>query len=283
LSEQAVLHVIQLPHLHNLTLTHESPPNIADIISLQDTTVLPSLQSLTLASPTSHAWLPLLNDLLWRHPAVTAIRGPGQPHAQFGIHSTLEELYCLCGEIPKWTIVKQALAFKNLTVLEVGWLCPVDSCSFDLTDDNVTAITKALPRIQQLLLGRPCWLNTCQTTFRSLVSLSANCVELTDLVIHFNTVNLVEDVKLLLETEDLAVQKLRNGPRCGVTNIPVYLTPLTVDEPGVEVLAKAFLFVFPSLGCLPIHPITRDAATSTWSRVSAAIFRLSRGLRDSDP
>lgn len=274
LSEQAVLHVIQLPNLYALKLTHESPPNIADIISLQDTIILPSLKSLTLTSPTSHAWLPFINDLLWRHPAATAIRGPGHPQAQIGIHSTLEELYCLCGETPNWPIVKQAFRFKNLTILEVEQQCPVDRCSFDLTDDHVTAIAKALPRIRMLLFGHPCLQNTCQTTFRSLATLSANCVELTDLQIHFNTINIVEDVKSLVTSKDPAIQKLRKGQGCGVGTIPVHLTPLTLDALGVQVLARGFLFVFPGLMSQPIEFITRDAATSAWPSVISEISQL---------
>ncbi|KAF9784038.1 hypothetical protein BJ322DRAFT_1219546 [Thelephora terrestris] len=278
LSEQAILHVIQLPRLRTLKLTHESPPDFAIAMSLQDTIVFPALQSLTLASPITHAWLPFLNDLLWRHPAVTALRGPGQPHSQIGIHSTLEELRCLSGEAPKQAIVKQALAFWNLTTLEVGKICPRDSCSFDLTDDDVTAITKALPRIQKLTLGRPCGFNTCQTTFGSLLVLSANCVELTELAVHFNTTNIVEDVKSLLETEALDGQK---RPRCGVTSLPVFLAPLTVDKPDADVLAKGFMFVFPALENMPVCPMAGATASPAWLRVNAAISRF-RDLHKSD-
>ena len=283
LSEQAILHVIQLPHLLTLKLTHESPLHITTIMSLQDTIVLPSLQSLTLASPASHTWLPLLNDLLWRHPAATAIRGSGQHQAQIGIHSTLKELHCWYGEVSKRAVVKQALAFRNLTILEVGLFCSADRCSFDLTNDDVAAIAKALPRMQKLLLGHPCCLNTCQATLTSLLALSANCVELKELYIHFNTVNIVEDVKSLFETEDSVVQKLRKGPRCGVTSVPVFLTPLTADEPAAELVAKGLLFVFPALGDVPVRPIARGAANSAWLRVSAAISRLKGLHMDLDP
>ena len=276
LSEQALLHVIQLPHLRTLKLTHEPPPDFANVMSLQDTIVFPALESLTLASPTTHAWLPFLNDLLWRHPTVTASRGPGQPQSEIGIHSTLKELYCWYGEASKKTIVKQALAFRNLTTLEVGGCCLIEGCSFDLTDDDVTAITKALPRMQKLMLGHPCGLNTCQTTFRSLLALSANCTGLTDLVIHFNTINIVEDVKSVLETPD--VQK---RPRCRVRSLPVFLAPLVVDGPDIDVLAKGLMFVFPSLGNSPVCPIMGVNASSAWLRVNAAISRL-RGLHNSD-
>lgn len=280
LSEAAILHLIQLPHLHTLKLTHESPPHITDAF-LRDTVILPSVRSLTLATPTAHAWLPFLNDLSWRHAATAAAWRPVQTQVQIGIHSSLEELYCGCGEAPTRTIVKQALAFRNLTTLEVGQFCPADRCSFDLTDDNVTAITKALPRLQKLLLGHPCWWNTCQTTFKSLLTLSTNCMELTELIIHFNTIGIVEDVKSLLETEDPNVQTLRKGPRCGVTNLPVFLTPLMVNKPDTELLAKGLLFVFPNLGDMPICPSSRGSTSSEWLRVSAAISKLKELDRDS--
>ena len=276
LSEQAILHVMQLPHLHTLKLTHEPPPEITDAL-LRDTIVLPSVHSLTLATPTTHAWLQFLNDLRWRHPTTTATGAPqGQSQIQIGIHSTLKELYCGCGEAPKRAITKQALAFKNLTTLEVGRFCPGDRCSFDLTDDDVTSIAKALPSLQKLLLGYSCSFNTCQTTFKSLFTLSTGCVELTELIVHFNTTNIVEDVKSLLETEDPDIQKLRNGPRCGVTSLPLFQTPLAVDEPETGVLAKGLLFVFPVLEDIPVRPGARGATSSLWFRVSAAIS----GLKD---
>ena len=273
LSEQAILHVMQLPHLHTLKLNHESPPEITDAL-LRDSIVLPSVQSLTLATPTTHAWLQFLNDLRWRHPTTTAARGPTQPQVQIGIHSTLEELRCGCGEAPKRAITKQALAFGNLTTLEVGRFCPGDRCSFDLTDDDVTAIAKALPRLQKLLLGYPCSFNTCPTTFKSLFTLSTGCVGLTELLVHFNTTNIVEDVKSLLETEDPDLQKLCKGPRCGVTSLPLFQTPLTVDDPDTGVLAKGFLFVFPMLENILVRPDVRGVTSSVWLRVSAAISGL---------
>jgi len=281
LSEQAVLHVMQLPHLHTLKLAHESPPDTTNL-SLQDTIVFPSVRSLTLATPTTHAWLPFLNDLRWRHPTTTATGGSDHSQVQIGIHSTLEELYCGFGEAPKRAIVKQALAFRNLTTLEVGQFCPGDRCSFDLTDNDVTAITKALPQLRKLLLGHPCWLNACQTTFRSLLTLSANCVELMELIVHFNTIDIVDDVKSLLETEDPDIRKLRDGPRCGVTSLPVFMTPLAVDKPDTDLLAKGFLFVFPALGKIPVGPSARGAASSGWLRVGTAISRL-KNPHDPEP
>ena len=280
LSEQAMLHVIQLPHLHTLKLAHESPPDITNAF-LQDTIILPSVHSLTLTTPTAHAWLPFLNDLRWRQPTATTTWGHSQSQVQIGIYSSLKELYCGCGEVPKRAIVKQALTFKNLTTLEVGRFCPADGCSFDLTDNDLISITKALPRLRKLLLGHPCWLNTCQTTFKSLLTLSANCVGLTELIVHFNTIDIVEDVKSLLETEDLNVQTPRKGPRCEVTSLPVFLTPLVVDKPDTEVLARGFLFVFPMLESIPVCPGGRGAASSEWLRVSTAISRL-REPCDSD-
>jgi len=281
LSEQAILHVMQLPHLHTLKLTHESPPDITDAFS-QDTILLPSVRSLTLATSTTNAWLPFLNDLRWRHSTPTASWGHGQPQTQIGIYSSLEELRCGCGESPKRAIVKQALAFKNLTTLEVGQFCPPDRCSFDLTDNDLTGITKALPRLQRLLLGHPCWSNTCQTTFKGLFTLSTNCVELTELIVHFNTTDIVEDVNALLEEEVPNVQTLRKGPRCGVTSLPVFLTPLMVDKPDTDVLAKGLLFVFPRLGNTPVFPGAWGASSCGWLRVGDAISRL-KELHDMDP
>jgi len=271
LSDQAVLHVIQLPHLHTLKLARESPPDITDTFP-QDTIVLPSVHTLTLATSTAHAWLAFLNDLRWRHPTAAPTTRPGQSQAQIGIHYTLKRLYCGCGDAPKRAIIKEAIAFRNVTTLEVGQFCPDDMCSFDLTDDDVTAIAEALPQLHKIQLGHPCRMNTCQTTFRSLLTLSTNCVGLTQLTVHFKTTNIVEDVKSLLETQDPVIQELCKGPKCRITSLPVFMTPLMVDKPNTDLVAKGLLFVFPMLG--KISSGHDERGTAKWMRVGNAISRL---------
>jgi len=113
------------------------------------------------------------------------------------------------------------------------------------------------------------------------MTLSTSCAGLTELIVHFNTINIVEDVKSLLESEDPTVQALRKGPRCAVTSLPVFLAPLAVEKPDTDVLAKGLLFVFPKLRNIPVCPGGSGAASSAWLRVSAAVSRL-KEPHDSD-
>ena len=50
-----------------------------------------------------------------------------------------------------------------------------------------------------------------------------------------------------------------------------------MDESAAELVAKGLLFVFPALGDVPVRPIARGAANSSWLQVSAAISSL-KGL-----
>ena len=80
-----------------------------------------------------------------------------------------------------------APAFSNLTRFDMDtsrWLRGLD----------ISLLADTLPHLEWLYLDRPCGRNTCQTTFRSLNTLSTQCLRPTDVCIYLNTTTLVQDI-----------------------------------------------------------------------------------------
>ena len=141
--------------------------------------------------------------------------------------------------------------FHNLASLNVVAGCCDENgdnrCAFELNDDDVAKLAVALPRLTFLRLGSPCSGNTCATTIACLLWISVHCLELESLEIHFNTANIVEDFKRV--STDLQFERLRSLPRCPLPRLEVWRAPLTLDEPGLEIVANGMVDTFPLLGC----------------------------------
>lgn len=226
-------HAMQLPNLRTWKV-HQSPLPATLTPSSDTTTYLPALSSLALSVTNTYDWVAFLAS---PYPTINSIR------------STLTELN-LRGHYPiNPDLISQICAFRNLTHLDVGWLCPEDECAFALADDDLSRLSLALPRLEFLMLGHQCNKNTCMTTFRSLLFLSARCPKLASLSIHFNTVKIAQDIESLFETGDPGVKELRDSPiRCRIGTLPVSQTPLSLN--GLDelyVVKRGFLNVFPQL------------------------------------
>jgi len=232
LSSVTIHHVMQLPNLGTWRLSRSSLPAIAG--AAETATYLPALHSLALSVADTYDWISFLAS---SYPTVN------------GLRSTLTDLNLRGHHAVNPTLIAQICAFKNLTRLDVGWSCPEDECAFALTDDDLSHLSLALPRLEWLMLGHQCDKNTCQATFRSLLFLSARCPKLTFLSIHFNTVRIARDIESLFETGDPGVKELRDSPtRCQIGTLSVSKTPLPLggsDE--LDVVKRGFLNVFPQL------------------------------------
>jgi len=136
--------------------------------------------------------------------------------------------------------------FQNLGHLSVEVYCHGEDdggrCIFKLDNDNVTELAMALTQLESLLLGRACFENTCTTTVSCLLPISVHCVKLKKLEIHFSTTNIVEDFKNIPR-----FQQSRSLPRYPLARLGVYRTPLSLNEPGFETVAKGMIDIFPSL------------------------------------
>lgn len=228
-----VHHIIGLPNLHTWGVFGNMPPTTLAPPS-KSINYLPSLRSLTLTATNTHDWAVFL----------------ASPHStMYSIRSTLTTLNLRGRHDVDPILISQICAFTNLTHLDVGCSCPKDRCIFALSDDDISNLSLALPRLERLMLGHQCDKNTCQTTFRSLLFLSARCPSLAFISIHFNTVQIARDIQSMMETGDPSVKELRESPtRCQVVTPSVFQTPLSLVGPNeLDVVKKGFLNVFPQL------------------------------------
>jgi len=153
--------------------------------------------------------------------------------------------------------------FRNLSHLDVGVFCHDEGgegqCIFKLDNNNVTKLAMALPQLEYIQLGHPCFENSCATTVACLLPISVYCVELQSLGIHFNTTTIIEDLKNI--SKDSKFQELRSLPRCRLSCLDVFAMPLTLDESGFKTVADGMIDIFPSLELCEGH---RDV----WNEVS---------------
>ena len=233
LSTLMVHHVMRFPNLHTWradgNLLPATPTPSSDAI-----TYLPALRSLALSAANAYDWVAFLAS---SHPTVTALR------------STLTKLNLSGDRAVHPSLISQVCAFTNLAHLNVWSTCPEDRCVFALADDDLSDLSLSLPRLEWLMLGHQCDKNTCRTTFKSLLFLSARCPSLVSIAIHFNTMQIVRDVRSILETEDPRIKELRESPtRSQLVTFSVSKTPLSlVGSDELEVLKRGFLNVFPRL------------------------------------
>ena len=227
----AIHHAMQLPNLCTWKIHQSSLPDTLTPFS-ETTTYLPSIRSLTLSATNTHDWVIFLASSF---PAVNDIRST---LTELNIRHTLDQ-----------TLLTQICAFTSLRRLDVGSSCPEEGCVFSLDDGDISNLSLALPHLESLMLGQQCDKNMCRTTFRSLLFLSARCPNLLFASVHFNTLQIAQDVKSIFETEDSGLKELRDSPtRCQIGTFSVHQTPLSLKGPDeLDVVKKGFLNVFPQL------------------------------------
>jgi len=241
LSDAAINHLIQLPHLRTWRI--ECPPPNYSSSSLP--LVFPPLTELTLGRGVAYEWLSLFKRL---EVPVSITQDTAPLHK---VKESLESLNVqdLPGPIINSSFTSPIRMFRNLVSLNLGARCydkgSEGQCAFKLNNSDVTDLAMALPQLESLLLGRPCSGNACPATVARLLPISVYCLKLKVLDIHFNTVNIVEDFKGV--SEDPKLRELRSLPRCALTYLDVGVTPLALDEPVIETVAKGMVDIFPSL------------------------------------
>ena len=261
LSDAAITHLIQLPHLH--TWFTAGPPPCFLPLSLP--LIFPPLVHLTLWDNATCGWLSLFKRL--EH-AVPTARGVGPlSRMKESLRSlNIKKLYDFIIDV---SFTSPIQIFRNLISLNVGARCRDedgnDRCVFKLNDSSATQLAMALPQLESLFLGHPCSKNTCATTATCLLQLSVHCTKLRNLTVHFNTTNIVNDLKNI--SQDPRFQPLHSLPRCTLSRLGVHLIPLTLDEPGLETVAYWMVNIFPSLKCF-------EGIADTWDDISVRITKL---------
>jgi len=232
LSGAAVDHLIRLPHL---TTCHiDGPPPSS---SPSDPLVFPPLTKLALRAGSVREWVPLLERLGSCVVPSSKVKG------------SLKSLR-LPSPIIDATSASIIQTFRNLVDLKVDRSCygrgGESQCIFKLNNDDVTKLVMTLSQLDSLLLGRPCSNNTCATTVACLLPISVHCVGLRTLAIHFNTTNIVDDLRNISDVPRF--QELYSRPRCKLSCLDVYGMPLTLDDPGFETVVNGMIDIFPALG-----------------------------------
>ena len=257
LSDAAINHLIQLPHLHTWRIEGPPPDYSPSPLPFD----FPSLTDLTLGGGAGCGWVSLFRRL---ENSVSALRDV-TPLSK--VKKSLKILNVEdAGFLIDASFASTISTFRNLVHLEV-WgheESGEDQCTFGLSDESVTELATALPRLEYLFLGRPCSKNTCATTVACLLQISVHCVKLRAMEIHFNTMNIVDDLRNI--SKDLRFQELRSLPKCTLTKLFVGQMPLTLNEPGFGTVVDGMTAIFPSLErCLG----SREA----WNELSRRITR----------
>ena len=241
LSNAALDHLIHLPRLRTWHI--HGPPPTYPTSSLP--LVFPPLRELTLWKGAACGWFPLLRCLEDGASTTQGVTPLDKAKKSLKVLSVKD----MFGINIDPSFVSTIQCFRNLVYLYVYDFCPGEDergeCIFKLNNDNVTELAMALTQLESLILGGPCSKNTCLTTIACLLPISVHCSELEQLEIHFNTTNIADDFRNILE--DPRFQQLRSLPRCPLTSLNVYRTPLSLDESGFEIVAKGMVDIFPSL------------------------------------
>ena len=237
LSDAAVNHLIQLPHLQIWHI--QGPPPTYSNSSLPLTS--PPLVKVVLRGAT-RGWLSLFQRLEDN----VSTRGVTPLSKAKNSLKTLD-VEDTSGLIIDVSFISPIQNLRNLVHFCVWSHEEDDPCTFKLNDDDVAKLAMALPQLETLLLGNPCIENTCATTVTCLLQISVHCLKLKNLEIHFNTVDIVGDLKNI--SENPRFQQLRSSPRCTLSHLYVGGIPHVLDEAGVETVANGMIDIFPSIEC----------------------------------
>jgi len=236
LSDAAVNHLIQLPHLR--TWSVNDPPPGYSVLSFP--LVFPPLTEFTLGEGTAQGWLSLFQRLEDRVPATQGVTP---------LSRVKESLKCLNVNGPTAPIIDTSSTrpiqmFQNLVRLSVRAHCYGGQCAFRLDNGDVTELAMALPQLENLLLGSPCPKNTCVTTAACLLPISVYCAQLDAVETHFSTTNILGDLKNT--SVDPQFRELRSLPRCMLRRLYTHAMPLTLDESDFQAVVDGMKY-------LPVH------------------------------
>ena len=251
-------HLIRLLNLH--TLRVEGPPPNYSTFSLP--LAFPSLTKLILGEGAARGWISLFERI---EDHISTTQGV-TPLSEVKGSLKFLEVESHLSPILNASFASRIRISHNLVSLNVDAHCHDEDGRgewiFKLSNDGAAELAMALPQLEFLLLGEPCFENTCATTVVCLLPISVYCLKLKQLEIHFNTENIVNDLKNV--SEEPRFQGLWLLPRCGLTYLDVRLTEIWLDGPDFETVANGISAIFPSLK-------TIKGFSDDWSELSRRI------------
>ena len=241
LTNAAIYHLIQLPRLRSLWVGYPPPNYSASSLPF----AFSPLTKLTLRGDVARGWISLLKHAEDHFSATQGVTPLSQ------VKGSLESLRVEATLSPLLDVsfTSRIQMFCNLVTLDIGVRCHDESgegqCAFELDDDDAAELAMALPQLKHLFLGPPCFENTCATTVACLLPIAVYCPNLKELQIHFNTENIVDDLEEI--SENPRFRELQLLPRCTLTYLDVWETPLIVGEDDFETVVDWMAEIFPSL------------------------------------
>jgi len=231
LSEVATRHIVQLPNLRSWAVAHGPPQTVP-------TSIFPSLEQLQINEPAAMPWLHLLAS----HKKGVLQNGSASATSYANIRERLKSISFPGSTIVDPTLLSSIVTFRNLVALCVGGYCPDEGCVFRLTDDDMENLAAALPRLETLKLGEPCYFNSCSNTVASLLSISIHCLDLTILETHFNTGTITSDMQRLLDRG-----AGRDKAKCKLSELITGYFPNELPGEDIETVMMGFKAIFPHL------------------------------------
>jgi hypothetical protein len=142
---------------------------------------------------------------------------------------------------PKYSAL---LVFKELKILEIDFSCH-DGCSSRVDDEIVISLAKAMPKLENLRLGK----EPCQTptgiTLKGLIALACHCPQLSNLCVHLRVRDLAEAPNTPWPSYPSEHSTVIPKASCALTDLQVGETP--IQEREVSAVALTLVQVFPRL------------------------------------
>lgn len=143
-------------------------------------------------------------------------------------------------------------SYTALKTLRVTSSCNVSRCKFFLSDDDISTIALAMPNLVDLFLGGvPCNSALVNVSIDGLATLSANCTNLTELQIHFDTAGFINRALDTSGTHAAPAQLTQSSSR--LTQLHVGRIPLSQGMDGYWTIGMALLRIFPKLKNIKSH------------------------------
>ena len=259
LSVEAFIHATQLPNLEAFTfrahttelgipLPTSTFPSLRSLDVITVNTDSPLLQAITHIQSTTFTGLRLEFPAATVGTFLPATLATLRPR---GLHQTLTRLSITPeGDFNLDGAALRPLLFLNqLTMLEVWLHCSQGQCPYKLSDENLEALVKAMPKLKSLCLGSiPCS-HPANTTLKSLVSIAKYCKYLDELVIHTNVETIIAGVPQYDNWgEDRTLEALNPTlVGCPLRNIIFGPCFIPGEQRGAVTFALTLLRLFPSL------------------------------------
>ena len=235
--------ILQLPNLRFLAAempkARISPPAV----------VFPSLEKLGVGYKEAGSWLHILQNI--PNPALRELNvffsgsSPiylqtlGSSLLSANIEKTLVSLECYSEGIPLTEAgIRPLLSFGGLTELKLFHPCTAERCDVRLNDSIISELAMALPRLRSLFLGgHPCKTAASDVTVASLVALSASCINLDFLGLHFDANDIV--------TRHTHASSRIHKSTCGLRTLSVGSQPLSSTNDDILLVTFTILHIFP--------------------------------------